>query len=190
MSLVVVDADVLGRRRTGDETYVWNRLRELGVARTYGGILAGHAAKALFDLGRWPEARSRADAGLELDPSGPAAAWLHVVRARIDTNQGRFEDAAGHLAAARGLLLRLAAARLGGGTGLDIFVPGDLRQVDLVTPQPAFDLLALTVVPLTVGGDAAIAGDAFRCRFFGDGALTCGLFGCGTFFRYRYGITA
>ena len=31
--LVVVDADVLGRRRTGDETYVRNLLRELGVAR-------------------------------------------------------------------------------------------------------------------------------------------------------------
>jgi glycosyltransferase involved in cell wall biosynthesis len=29
--LVVVDADVLGRRRTGDETYVANLLRELGV---------------------------------------------------------------------------------------------------------------------------------------------------------------
>ena len=28
--LVVVDADVLGRRRTGDETYVFNLLRELG----------------------------------------------------------------------------------------------------------------------------------------------------------------
>ena len=27
--LVVVDADVLGRRRTGDETYVLNLLREL-----------------------------------------------------------------------------------------------------------------------------------------------------------------
>jgi len=30
LSLVVVDADVLGRRRTGDETYVLNLLRELG----------------------------------------------------------------------------------------------------------------------------------------------------------------
>ena len=30
MTLVVIDADVLGRRRTGDETYVANLLRELG----------------------------------------------------------------------------------------------------------------------------------------------------------------
>jgi len=29
MSLVVVDADVLGRRRTGDESYVRNLLRTL-----------------------------------------------------------------------------------------------------------------------------------------------------------------
>jgi glycosyltransferase involved in cell wall biosynthesis len=32
--LVVVDADVLGRRRTGDETYVRNLLRELGTLET------------------------------------------------------------------------------------------------------------------------------------------------------------
>jgi len=32
MSLVVIDADVLGRRRTGDETYVLNLLRHLPVA--------------------------------------------------------------------------------------------------------------------------------------------------------------
>src|SRR3954471_7508908 len=32
MALVVVDADVLGRRRTGDETYVANLLRELPAA--------------------------------------------------------------------------------------------------------------------------------------------------------------
>ena len=31
--LVVVDADVLGRRRTGDETYVENLLRELPASR-------------------------------------------------------------------------------------------------------------------------------------------------------------
>ena len=30
-ALVVVDADVLGRERTGDETYVRNLLRELGL---------------------------------------------------------------------------------------------------------------------------------------------------------------
>src|SRR5262245_35046319 len=38
VSLVVVDADVLGRRRTGDETYVRNLLRELGEIASSSGI--------------------------------------------------------------------------------------------------------------------------------------------------------
>ncbi len=38
MSLVVVDADVLGRRRTGDETYVRNLLRELSVLAPAAGL--------------------------------------------------------------------------------------------------------------------------------------------------------
>ena len=36
--LVVVDADVLGRRRTGDETYVANLLRAPGAARAPAGL--------------------------------------------------------------------------------------------------------------------------------------------------------
>jgi DNA-binding CsgD family transcriptional regulator len=71
--------------------------RRLGVARTYGGGLLGHVAKALFDLGRWDEAAAAADEGLDLDPMGSAAIWLHVNRARVDTNQGRFDDAEEHL---------------------------------------------------------------------------------------------
>ena len=85
--------DRVGRSEASLEaaTAGFERLQELGVALTYGGILAGHAAKALFDLGRWPEAAARAVEGLDLDPLGPAAAWLHVVRARIDptTEVGR-----------------------------------------------------------------------------------------------------
>ena len=38
MSLVVFDADVLGRRRTGDETYALNLLRELGPLASAAGI--------------------------------------------------------------------------------------------------------------------------------------------------------
>ena len=71
--------------------------QRLGVARTYGGGLLGHAAKALFDLGRWDEAAAAADEGLALDPVGSSSIWLHVNRARVDTNQGRFDDAEGHL---------------------------------------------------------------------------------------------
>ena len=105
--------DRLGRSEASLDaaTTGFERLRELGVSRTYGGVLAGHAAKALFDLGRWSEAATRADAGLELDPSGPAAAWLHVVHARIDTNQGRLGDAAAHLAKARSLMDGLSRSR-------------------------------------------------------------------------------
>ena len=33
MKVVAFDADVLGRQRTGDETYVRNLLRELGLSR-------------------------------------------------------------------------------------------------------------------------------------------------------------
>ena len=36
LPLVVIDADVLGRRRTGDETYVANLLRELGTLAPIG----------------------------------------------------------------------------------------------------------------------------------------------------------
>ena len=41
MSLVVVDADVLGRHRTGDETYVANLLRELAELAPAAGIRVG-----------------------------------------------------------------------------------------------------------------------------------------------------
>ncbi|MEA2578500.1 MAG: hypothetical protein QOD78_2088, partial [Chloroflexota bacterium] len=71
--------------------------QRLGVPRTYGGVLLGHVAKALFDLGRWDEAAAAADEGLELDPVGRSAVWLHLNRARVDTNQGRFDAAEGHL---------------------------------------------------------------------------------------------
>jgi DNA-binding CsgD family transcriptional regulator len=71
--------------------------QRLGVPRTYGGVLLGHVAKALFDLGRWDEAAAAADQGLELDPVGRSAIWLHLNRARVDTNQGRFDAAAERL---------------------------------------------------------------------------------------------
>jgi len=76
-------------------------VRRFGVSRTYGGALLGHAAKALFDLGRWQEASSIADEGLDLDPVGRAAIELHLARARIDANQGRYAEATTHLARAR-----------------------------------------------------------------------------------------
>jgi DNA-binding CsgD family transcriptional regulator/tetratricopeptide (TPR) repeat protein len=82
--------------------------KRLGVPRTYGGVLLGHVAKALFDLGRWDEAAVAADEGLELDPVGRSAIWLHLNRARVDTNQGRFDAAEEHLRQARELDARSA----------------------------------------------------------------------------------
>ena len=38
MTLVAIDADVLGRQRTGDETYVRNLLRELALLAPGAGI--------------------------------------------------------------------------------------------------------------------------------------------------------
>jgi len=73
------------------------------VSRTYGGALLGQAAKALFDLGRWPEAAATADQGLDLDPVGRAAVELHLVRAAIDVNEGQRSDAEHHLVRAREL---------------------------------------------------------------------------------------
>jgi DNA-binding CsgD family transcriptional regulator/tetratricopeptide (TPR) repeat protein/energy-coupling factor transporter ATP-binding protein EcfA2 len=78
-------------------------VRRLGVSRTYGGVLLGHAAKALFDLGRWTEATAKADEGLALDPLGRGALELHLARARIDTGQGRYDEASEHLDRARDL---------------------------------------------------------------------------------------
>lgn len=45
MTLVVVDADVLGRRRTGDETYVRNLLRELAPLARDAGLRVGAVAR-------------------------------------------------------------------------------------------------------------------------------------------------
>ena len=78
-------------------------VRRMGVSRTYGGVLLGQAAKALFDLGRWTEAAAKADEGLALDPLGRGALGLHLARARIDAGQGRYDEAAEHLDQARWL---------------------------------------------------------------------------------------
>src|SRR4029079_16780383 len=69
----------------------------LAVGRTCGGALLATASKAQFDLGRWVEAAASADEGLALDPVGSAAAALHIARARLDSNQGRFDAAEGHV---------------------------------------------------------------------------------------------
>ena len=50
MSLVVVDADVLGRRRTGDESYVRNLLRTLPAPAAAAGLRIAAVTRALRSL--------------------------------------------------------------------------------------------------------------------------------------------
>jgi len=75
----------------------FGEVRDLGVSRTYGGVLLGHAATALFDLGRWREATVIAGEGLDLDPIGRSATELQLACARIASNQGRLDEAASYL---------------------------------------------------------------------------------------------
>jgi DNA-binding CsgD family transcriptional regulator/tetratricopeptide (TPR) repeat protein len=86
--------DRIGRTHEALEAAMddYRNTRELGVSRTYGGLLLGHAAKALFDLGRWGQAASVAADGLELDPVGRAAIDLHLAIARIAGSQGRLPE--------------------------------------------------------------------------------------------------
>ncbi len=84
----------------------------LGVARTYGGTLLGHAAKALINLGRWDEAEAALDRGLDLDPIGRPAVWLRINKARLDTGRGRFDAAEGELREARAIVEGLGTGDL------------------------------------------------------------------------------
>ena len=75
-------------------------VEHLGLARTYAGTLLGHAAKSLFNLGRWDEMAAILERSFALDPVGPAAVWLHLNAARLATNRGEWTAAEQHLASA------------------------------------------------------------------------------------------
>jgi DNA-binding CsgD family transcriptional regulator len=80
-----------------------------GVARTYGAVLLGYAAKAELALGLWDEAERSTSDGLRRGAVDGGAEWLQINRARLLIGRGRFEEAA--------VLLRRARAiegRLGG----------------------------------------------------------------------------
>ena len=77
------------------------RIRRMGLARTYGGALLATEASALFALGRWHEADAATSSGLDRQPVGRSAVSLHLQRARLDTALGHFDDASRHLDAAR-----------------------------------------------------------------------------------------
>ncbi len=79
----------------------------LGVARTYGGLLAGFAAKSLLALGRWDEAERLTSDVLGSGATGRAALWLLINRARVLLGRGRFEEAADALVRAREIDTRI-----------------------------------------------------------------------------------
>jgi DNA-binding CsgD family transcriptional regulator len=114
-------------------------VRKLGVSRTYGGTLLAQAAKAAYDLGRWEYAKSLAEEGLELDPVGRAATELHLVSARIDSQQGRTDDAFRHLEMARTLCQAPGLADVYGAALLAETADMARRRGDLHAVRAAID---------------------------------------------------
>ena len=79
----------------------WQRTGEIGVERTYGGLLLAIAAKAALALGRWDEADDFLRRGLARDPVGAPGIRLRIQRGRLDTFRGDLEAATETLRAAR-----------------------------------------------------------------------------------------
>ena len=75
----------------------------LGLERTYGGLLLGHAINALLDLGRWDEARAALDTALRTGYTGRPALWIRINEARLETGRGDLVAAAAAIQAARAL---------------------------------------------------------------------------------------
>jgi DNA-binding CsgD family transcriptional regulator/tetratricopeptide (TPR) repeat protein len=130
----------------------------LGVARTYGAILLGHAAKAQLALGRWDEADRLTASGLRRGAVDAGATWLMINRARVLTGRGQFDEAGRLLARARAIDERLggtdyrtallaAAAELATWTGhldevLDLAATGLGAFAVSGTPDPSLAWLA------------------------------------------------
>lgn len=83
-------------------------VERLGIARTYGGLLLGYAAKSELALGRWDDADRSTALGLRRGAVDGAAIWLLINRALLLTGRGRFDEAARLLRRARAIDDRLA----------------------------------------------------------------------------------
>ena len=88
--LVVVDADVLGRRRTGDETYMRNLLRELGSLAAVSGFRIAAATRhpELVPAGIEPLVLRTPLQELRMAPDAAAAAPPHARSARAHAVRG------------------------------------------------------------------------------------------------------
>ena len=72
------------------------RVRVLGVERTYGGAIScSIAAKAAIALGRWDDADGFLRLGLARRPVGTAGIRLRIQRGRLDTFRGDLASAGG-----------------------------------------------------------------------------------------------
>jgi DNA-binding CsgD family transcriptional regulator/tetratricopeptide (TPR) repeat protein len=93
------------------------RMRELGLARSFGVSLLAIAANGLFRLGRWAEAQEAVDEAWALRPTGGEALEVRLARVRLLVGRGEFGAADEDM---RAVELLSATA-------------GERRQVPLVT---------------------------------------------------------
>ncbi len=75
-----------------------DRIRNLGASARFGGQLASKEARALYELGRWDEARELIDRTLEAGTTRYAARWLLSNRLRLRAGTGELEEARADLA--------------------------------------------------------------------------------------------
>jgi DNA-binding CsgD family transcriptional regulator/tetratricopeptide (TPR) repeat protein len=78
--------------------------RRLGLARSFGPLLACNATEALFALGRWDQAERVSREALETAPSDPASFHLALARAALELGLGDLDGAEARLQAVRRLL--------------------------------------------------------------------------------------
>ena len=141
----------------------WERAREIGVERTYGGLLLAVAAKAAIALGRWDEADMFLSLGLANEPIGTSGIRLRIQRGRLDTLRGDLARGAEVLAAARAadeeaggtddraaILAALAESAIAMGRTADAraVVDEGLRMSIGGPPDPALASLAATALRL------------------------------------------
>ncbi len=70
-----------------------DRLRRLGLGRSYGAVLAATLANTLFRSGRWGDADPVIEAALAERPTGAAAIELLLARCRLAVGRGQFAAA-------------------------------------------------------------------------------------------------
>jgi DNA-binding CsgD family transcriptional regulator/tetratricopeptide (TPR) repeat protein len=78
--------------------------RRLGLARSYGPVLAANATEALVALGRWEQAEQLSRQALETAPSDAVSVHLPLARAALELGLGDLDAAQARLQAVRRLL--------------------------------------------------------------------------------------